>query len=175
MNQQPAEHPLVIVRHSAQYPGAAIVRPALPRHDAWRLAIAMWTLLLIDTLPAVLDLISHWQSAQSAGIARWAAALLLLGIVHLAYSIYLVQLADWSSLWIVAFFLLLIAMTHAVLLGLLMYAKVDSPVIAWWELSDLVRGRWARWWALVVTSGASFLSLIAGLLAVRWRSLGTQP
>jgi hypothetical protein len=175
MNQQPAEHPLVIVRHSAQYPGAAIVRPGLPRHDAWRLASAMWTLLLIDTLPAVLDLISHWQSAQSAGVARWAGVLLVLGILHFAYTIYLVQFADWSSLWIVAVFLLLIAMMHAVLLGLLMYAKADSGLIAWWELSDLVRGRWARWWALVVTSGASFLSLIAGLMAVRWRSLEVKP
>ncbi|MFM9068315.1 MAG: hypothetical protein ACKOUR_13435, partial [Planctomycetota bacterium] len=72
MNRQPAELPLVIVRSARQGSGSAIVRPALLRDDAWRLAIAMLTLLLIDTIPALLEVISPRQSAQSAGVTRWA-------------------------------------------------------------------------------------------------------
>lgn len=169
MKRQPAELPLVIVRPAGQGSGAAIVRPALLRDDAWRLAIAMLTLLLIDTLPALLDVISHWQSATSAGVTRWAGLLLLLAVIHLAYLGFVVQLADWSSFWVIALFLLALAMAHAVLLGLLMYAQPNSPLISWWELTDLLSSRWSRWWALIVTSSASLLALIAGMMAVRWR------
>ncbi|MFM9117928.1 MAG: hypothetical protein ACKOU6_17395 [Planctomycetota bacterium] len=171
MNRQPAELPLVIVRSPGQGSGSAIVRPALLRDDAWRLAIAMLTLLLIDTLPALLDVISHWQAAKSAGVTRWAGLLLLLAVIHFAYLCYVVQLADWSSFWVIALFLLVLAMAHAVLLGLLMYAQPNSPLINWWELNDLLSSRWSRWWALIVTSSASLLALIAGMMAVRWRKV----
>jgi hypothetical protein len=171
MNRQPAQQPLVIVRPPGQGSGSAIVRTVLLRDDAWRLAIAMLTLLLIDALPAFLDVIGHWQSIHSTGVTRWAGLLLLITVIHLAYLCFVVQLADWSSFWVIALFLLVLAMAHAVLLGLLMYAKPNSPLISWWELTDLLSSRWSRWWALIVTSGASLLALIAGMMAVRWRKV----
>ena len=53
-------------------------------------------------------------------VARWALVLFFLGIVQLAYAVYLFQLPDWTTVWVVTVLLLLLAAGYAGVLGLVL-------------------------------------------------------
>lgn len=137
-----------------------------------RLCALLFIVLLVGVVPALFDWLEHGRSLRSAGVARWASVSLLMAAVQLIYTVYLLQLPDWSSLWVVALVMLVMAMLYAVAFGLTLFAQGDSPLIAWLEWGDALRNGHARTWSLVMTMGCSLLALVCGVTAVRWRNQG---
>ncbi len=135
-----------------------------------RLVVVLVTLLILGVLPAVVDLVEHSRSPQSPGVARWAVLALLLAVIQLSYAVFLFQIPDWSSLWVVAVVMLLVAMIYALTLGVTLLAQPDSPLLQWFELGDAARSGLVRFWSFIMTSGSSLLTLACGVTAVRWRN-----
>lgn len=134
-----------------------------------RLAWCLAALALLGVLPALGDLVEHFRSTRSTGVARWALCLLLVALVQFSYLVYLFQLPDYSSLRMVALSLLAAAMSYALLLGVSLLVGGDSDLVRYFELGDALRGGLVRLWALVMTSGSSAAALFAGRAASRIR------
>ena len=110
-------------------PPSPNVAPELPPKkqgyllDRDRLATVRWlagsvlALAIVGIVPAVWDIVEYFRSTSSLGLSRWAYALLLIGVIQAAYAFYLAQLPDWSSVWVVTFVSLAIAVGYAAMLG----------------------------------------------------------
>ena len=134
-----------------------------------RLAWCLAALALLGVLPALGDLVEHFRSTRSTGVARWALCILLVALVQFSYLVYLFQLPDYSSLRMVALSLLVAAMSYAQLLGISLLVGGDNELARYFELGDALRGGLVRLWALVMTSGSSAAALFAGRAAARIR------
>src|SRR5262245_24686597 len=69
------------------------------------------------------DYLAYWQVAGSLGIARWALISSLLGVVQIAYGVFLFQLPDRASVLVVALWLTAVAGVYALCLGLTLIAN----------------------------------------------------
>ncbi len=144
------------------------------QHDAGKLAsvvylaVAVGVVALLGMLPAALEIADHFRFIDdSPGIARWAWLLILLGTIQLAYAVYLVQLPDWSSVWVVALMWLVVATLYAMLLGIVLLSSADNGVLQWLDLDQVTRAKSARW-CFMMLSLNSLLTYMAGRTSVRW-------
>src|SRR5262245_33031685 len=83
---------------------------------AYGLAGCVFAAALLSVVPAVWDVSDYFRrpdGLDSRGVARWALAALLLAVVQVAYAIYLFQLPDWTTVWVVTLLLLAIAGLYA--------------------------------------------------------------
>ena len=133
------------------------------------LAAALAVIALFGLAPALLDLREHLQSDVSQGLSRWAYTLLLLSILQFAYAVYLVQLPDWSSVWVVTIFSLLIATGYAAMCGLTLLASEQSDFAQVLELTDRLRGGKATGWCLIMLLLTSLMSYFSARIGARWR------
>ena len=97
------------------------------------------------------------------------AFLLLVGVVQLAYVIYVVQMPDWSSVMVVTVVSLVTATSYAALLSFTVLAPADSEVIALLDLTDVLADGRASGWCFIMLCIASLLSYFSGRFGVRWR------
>ena len=133
------------------------------------LAASLALTAICSMIPAVLDIIEHVRVQPSAGVARWAYLLLLVGTVQLAYALYLAQLPDWSTVWVVTVVSLVLASVYAGFLSLTILAGSDSGVIASLELTDQLRGGRATGWCFIMLCVSCLLSYTSGRISVRWQ------
>jgi hypothetical protein len=126
-------------------------------------------LAMIGVLPIVFSLLESRAQAATFEVQRWAYVLLLVGVLQLAYAIYLVQIPDWSSVWVISIATLLLATAYATLMGIRLLAGDGNPVILFFDLDDnpFSSGQEAGWCfiMLLLTSALSFL---AGRFGTRW-------
>ena len=75
-------------------------------------------------------------------VARWALVLLFLGVVQLAYAVYLFHLPDWSTVWVMTMFLLMLAAGYAAMLGMVLISDADGLFVGGirQRLSDKLAG-----------------------------------
>src|SRR5262245_27165389 len=81
---------------------------------------------LFGSAPAMWDVIETVRFRDAPGsafVARWALVMSLLGSVQLAYGVYLIQLPDWTSVWIVTLMLLTVAGLYAMGLAVVLIAN----------------------------------------------------
>jgi hypothetical protein len=138
------------------------------RWTVYQLGAILILAAVFGAVPAVLDVIAHFQAIESPGVSRWAWALLLASVIQLAYAVYLFQLPDWSSVWTVSIVLLVFATAYAMLLGLLMLADNQSQVVQFLELADARAGHKATGWCLIMLSICSLLAYFCGRTGARW-------
>src|SRR5437764_13056873 len=129
---------------------------------------------LFSMAPAAMEVAYYAQYrevAGSPGIARWALVLLLLGIVQTAYGVYLFQLPDRASLFVVALWLTAVAGIYALGLGMTLVADpggaLTGPSGLQW--ADKLAGGKASLWCLCMTSLSTILAFFAGRLSIQWR------
>ncbi|MBC8352260.1 MAG: hypothetical protein H8E66_09740 [Planctomycetes bacterium] len=134
------------------------------------LAAAILLTGLIGMVPAVIDIVEHALSYSSDGLSRWACALLLVGLLQCAYAVYLVQLPDWSSVWVVTFITLGIAASYAAMFGLTLLSSEQNHFVQALDLADRLRGGKATAWCLIMLSLMSLTSYFSGRVGARWRS-----
>ncbi|MCA9177720.1 MAG: hypothetical protein KDB14_24810 [Planctomycetales bacterium] len=145
------------------------------RRSALHLAIAIGVVGVFSTLPGILYLFEHSTPASLAALAmpRWVAVLLLTGGLHLAYALYLAQLPDWSTAWVVAITMLVVATLDSVLLAATLLGSANSGVIRLLELHDYLRGGKAAGWCFIMLSLNVTVAYCAGRVATRWRAAET--
>jgi hypothetical protein len=138
------------------------------RLAVYQLVAALVVAALFSVAPAVWDIVEYVQIPESQFVARWAFALLLLGVVQLAYAVYLVQLPDWSSVWVVTIYSLALAAIYAAVLGLVLISRDSGLVVNALQLADKLEGGKAILWCLCMVSLSTIMAFFAGRLSARW-------
>lgn len=124
---------------------------------------------LFGVIPAAMDVADHLSNIdESLGISRWAYLLLLLGLVQVAYAIYVVQLPDWSTVWVIAVMSLIVASGYAMFLAVTLLASHQSSVLRALDLHRVAEGR-AGGWCFIMLCTTCLTAYFAGRLSVRWR------
>ena len=122
-------------------------------------------------VPGGLDIVDHFRFIDdSPGVSRWAFLILMLGIVQVAYAVYIAQLPDWSSVWVLALVSLTLASAYAMILAVVLLSATDNGVIAWLHLDQAPRAKAARW-CFMMLSLTSLLAYFAGRFSVRWHRI----
>lgn len=136
--------------------------------NAYTLAAAMIATAVLSVIPSVWDTALYIQDPLAAPLARWALVLAVLGIVQIAYAIYLIQLPDWTTVWMVTLYSLALAAFYAMALGLTIVSGENGWVVQFLHLSDKVTGGKAALWCLCMISITTLLAFFAGRMSVRW-------
>jgi hypothetical protein len=138
------------------------------RGTVYQLAAAMILASLFSATPAVSDIAEHLRSVDSPGVARWACLLLLAAIIQFSYTIYMVQLPDWSTVWVVSLTTLFFAFIYAMLVAVLIMGQPQSHIVQLLGLQDQLHGNRAAGWCAIMVSLTSLLAYAAGRISVRW-------
>jgi hypothetical protein len=149
-----------------------VVHPLAPEREnrlaVYQLVAALVAAALFSVAPAVWDVIEYVQIPESQFVARWALVLLLLGGVQVAYALYLVQLPDWTTVWVVTIYSLVLAAIYAAVLGLVLISREQGLVVNALQLADKLEGGKAILWCLCMVSLSTILAFFAGRLSARW-------
>jgi hypothetical protein len=152
--------------------GAALHADASRTLAVYQLAAALGLVALFSVAPAVWDVIEYLQAEEldTPFVARWALVLFFVGVVQLAYAVYLFQLPDWTSVWIVTMWLLALAFGYAGVLGLVLISQADGFLVGphGLQLADKLAGGQAALWCLCMVSLATILAFFAGRMSVQW-------
>ena len=137
------------------------------------LAAALVAAAVVSVVPAVWDMLEYAKSADldAPPVARWALVLFFLAVVQLAYAVYLFQLPDWSSVWVVTVFLLVQAAGYAGVLGIVLISDESGLLVGQQglQLADKLAGGQAALWCLCMVSVATILALFAGRMSLSWQ------
>ena len=133
--------------------------------------LGMWVIAaaVVSVIPALLDVIQRVPQADAVWISRWALTLLLAGGLQIAYAVYLMQLPDWGTAWVLSIAMLVLATGYAALLGALTLANQQSQFIQFLELGDKLPGRQATTWCLLMLTLSGLLAYFSGRISFRWR------
>jgi len=136
----------------------------------YQLAAALVCAALFSVIPAVWDVVEYLRFAESPLVARWALGLFFLGVVQLAYAVYLFQLPDWTTVWVVTLFSLALAAVYAAALGLVLLSPADGFVVGnhGLQLADKLAGGKAALWCLCMVSLSIIVAFFAGRHSTRW-------
>lgn len=133
--------------------------------------LGMWVLAAaaVSAIPALLDIVAQVRQDEPAGISRWALAVLLASGLQAAYAVYLLQLPDWGTAWVVSFVMLAFAAGYAALLGALTLASQQSQLVQALELGETLSGGGAAIWCLAMLGTYALLAYFSGRVSFRWR------
>jgi hypothetical protein len=123
---------------------------------------------VFGVVPAVLDVVQHVGTVDSAGVARWAWILLLVGGVQCAYAVYLAQLPDWASVRVISIVTLALASGYAMLLGNLLLAGRQGQLLRFLELTEPGGGNRAALWCLMMLGITILLAYFSGRISGNW-------
>ena len=165
-----APPPIFVPQIKPQVP-AALHDDAARTLAAYWLSAALAAAALFSVAPAVWDVVEFLQIAESQFVARWALVLFFLGVVQLAYAVYLFQLPDWATVWVVTLFSLSTAAIYAGVLGLVLLSRADGFLVGpqGLQLADKLAGGKAALWCVCMVSVSTILAFFAGKLSTRWR------
>lgn len=148
----------------------------------YQLAAAVLAAAIFAMVPAVWDVVEYLRIPDSPYIARWAFLLLMLGLVQIGYGVYLIQLPDWTTVWVITLYSLAMAAIYAMVFGLTLITSTDGTLVAALQLQDKVAGGQAALWSLCQASLYTLLAFFAGRMSVRWHraelvlhSVGLSP
>lgn len=136
----------------------------------YQLATCVVIASLFSMGPAIWDVVEYLSIPDATFIARWAILLVMVAVIQIGYAIYLIQLPDWSTVWMVTLAWLATATGYAMGLGLTLISGNNSVVVQALQLGDKLDGGRASLWCLCMMSVAILLAFFAGRLSVRWRS-----
>ncbi len=146
-------------------------------HRKWTvyyLAMAIAGLALFGMAPGILDVVDHFRSVDSVGIARWALLVIVIGFIQLAYVVYVIQLPDFSSVWVVTGFTLFLAGLYAMMLALTTLGGGGNQFIEALDLADLAANKKAGRWCFVMLCLSSLMAYFGGRVSVKWQRIFRQ-
>jgi hypothetical protein len=143
---------------------------------AWQLAAALLSAALLGIGPAIWEISDFLRSdeVELVPVRRWAFLLLLLGVVQVGCVALLVQVPDWSSVWVVTMQSLAIAAIYAAVLGLTVITRGDSPLIDALQLNYQYSSGKAAPWSVCMASTYATLAFFAGRISARWHKVLRQ-
>ena len=133
------------------------------------LAAALLAISLFGMIPAGREIAEHFRIEDGSLLNRWVYASLLICGLQLAYAGYLAQLPDWSSVWVVTIFSLIVASAYAAMLCLTLLAGADSQFVQVLDLAERLRGGKATGWCFVMLCMTGLLAYTSGRVGSRWR------
>jgi hypothetical protein len=139
------------------------------------MAGALIAAALFSAAPALLeigDYVQYRSSLGAPGINRWALIAIFLALLQVAYGVFLLQLPDWTSLLVVALYLLAVAAAYALVLGVTLVSGPSGWLVGQGglQLADKLAGGKAALWCLCMTSVSMILAFFAGRQSVQWRN-----
>lgn len=144
------------------------------RHDPSHVLTAYWlggaliVAALVGLVPVIMEFADHFRHADtSAGISRWAYLLVLFGAVQVAYAVYVMQLPDWGTVWVVTAFALFVAAGYATLLGFLLLSSEPSRSLGFLQLADSLRQKAISWCFLMLCLNC-LVTYLGGRSAAGW-------
>lgn len=147
---------------------AAVEIDASTKQWGMQLALGLMVTALFSSAPGIWDCIDYISVADEGFIARWALLLLALGVLQGAFAIYVWQLADWTSLWIVTLLSLAIASGFAMMLGVIFVAGQESQLVTALQLEDRLIGNKAHLWCLCMVAVYTVVAFFAGRACSQW-------
>jgi hypothetical protein len=172
--------PHYLPAHEPAAPPRILVQGVQPtssqRHTAWQLAAALFAALLLSIGPSLWEIIDYLRSdgEVTVAVARWAFLLLLLGVIQLGSIMLLVQVPDWSSVWIVTLQSLALASMYAGVLGLTIITGANSSLIAALNLDQQYNSGKAPPWCICLAATYACLAFFAGRFSAKWRKIHRQ-
>jgi hypothetical protein len=144
------------------------------RQSAYLLAVGMFAAGAFGMLPALWDIADYVRflaPQANAFVARWALLVLLVSCLQLAYAVYLVQLPDWTSVWVATVFLLTVAGAYAMSLSLVLLASPTGWLLGprGLQISDRLAGGQAALWCLSMIGISTMLAYFSGRLTRHWQ------
>ncbi|MEZ6111411.1 MAG: hypothetical protein R3C99_10385 [Pirellulaceae bacterium] len=145
-------------------------------HTAYWLAGWLVALALFSAAPAVREVFEHLRDIDSPGVARWAHVIVVFCTLQLVYAVFLAQLPDWSSVWVVAVVSLLLAGGYAMVLAITVLSDPGNDVVAILQLAEhaqrMPREPFSRasMWSFIMLSLTGLFTYFAGRVGVRWHS-----
>ena len=138
------------------------------------IAVAVVLAALFGAMPAIWDVVETIRYRDAPGspfVARWALLMLLIGGVEAAYGLYLVQLPDWASVWVVTLVLLTITGFYAMGLAVVLIADPAGWLLGadGLQLTEKLTAGKAALWCLCLVSLSTILAFFAGRLSFHWR------
>lgn len=132
-------------------------------------SIALILLALFQVIPAILAIIHNWQLEEPELIQRWVYLLILASILQIAYGVYLWQLPDWSSLWVVALVSLSVATLYAALLAIRVLADENHSFLAFLQLNmaDISPAKQSGWCLIIVILFGTYCYFV-GRAGLKW-------
>ncbi len=147
---------------------AAVELDASTKQWGMQLAVGLMVTALFSSAPGIWDCIDYISVAEEGFIARWALLLLALGVLQGAFAIYVWQLADWTSLWVVTLLSLAIASGFAMMLGVIFVAGQESQLVTALQLEDRLIGNKAHLWCLCMVAVYTVVAFFAGRACSQW-------
>lgn len=144
------------------------------RHTVWQLAAALAAAMLLSIGPSLWEFTDYLRSESSIDVARWAFLLLLLGVVQLGSILLLLQVPDWSSVWIVTLQSLALAALYAAVLGLTVITGGDSSLVSTLHLDQQYNTGKAPPWCVCLAATYACLAFFAGRFSAKWRKVHRQ-
>ncbi len=123
----------------------------------------------VGLLPVGLDGWAQLQTARPLGMTHWVHALLFVAMLQLAYAIYLTQVPDWSSLWVVTIMMLALASTYAMLMCLRLLAGDGNRLLQLLELHvNQFSAAQEAGWCFIMLLLTGLFSYFTGRIAAVW-------
>lgn len=156
----PAPPPLTVVQ--------GVRATKAQQHTAWQLAAALLAAALLSIGPSLWEITDYLRSDSGIAVASWAFFLLMLGMVQLATIVLLVQVPDWSSVWIVTLQSLALAAIYAAILGLTVITNGDSSLVSTLQLDQQYSSGKAPPWCICLAATYACIAFFAGRISAKW-------
>jgi hypothetical protein len=143
--------------------------PANQAAAAFYLSFMLAALAIFGVSPAVWEWFELWRNPDQPPVPPWVFALLITGVLQLAYSVYLAQIPDWSALWATTIATLAAAAAWAALLGTTLLGRDESALVMLFRYADKLAGNRAAMWCFIMLCLSSVLAYFLGHTAVRWQ------
>jgi hypothetical protein len=143
------------------------------RHTTWQLAAALAATALLSIGPALWEITDFLRSESGPDVAQWAFLLLMFGVVQFASIALLVQVPDWSSVWIVTLQSLAFAAMYAAVLGLTAITSGNSTLIETLQLNQQYSSKIPPWCVCMAATYAC-IAFFAGRISAKWHKVLRQ-
>ncbi|MEQ8787655.1 MAG: hypothetical protein RIC55_15235 [Pirellulaceae bacterium] len=145
-----------------------VVHPAAKRTAVYWLAASVLAVACASFGLAITDVVLDAQQLRPSGIANWAIVLIVIGLVHAGYALYLFQLPDWSTEWVVSIVMLVTATAYAMMLAVLSLGGGNTPLATSVQLNEFPDQR-PELVCLIMLALSGLLSYLLGRASMRWR------
>lgn len=132
------------------------------------LAACLVGVAIVNVIPAGLYCYDLFVEESLASLPRWVYLQVFAAILHVVYAIFLVQVADWSSLRAVSWALLVIAMAFGLLSTGLIVGDGSGIVGRLLELQGSLVRR-AGLWCVAMLCVSTLFSYLGGRESSRWQ------
>ncbi|WP_425616427.1 hypothetical protein NA78x_000073 [Anatilimnocola sp. NA78] len=167
-----AQEPYIAHEPAPVAPPIAVLLGVQPtasqRTTAWQIGAVLLAAALFSMGPAAWEIGSYFTGEVNVPVASWAFLLLMLGVVQIGGVILLVQVPDWSSVWIVTVQSLALAAIYAAALGLTIITSGDSPLISALGLDAQYASGKAPPWCMCMAAIYACAAFFAGRTSARW-------